>query len=570
MTRLNARQMIGALADHGNWQSWDEALPEVANDTEYGDELACARSKTGLDESVLTGAASIRGRRVGMLVCDFGFLGGSIGVAAGQRLTTAIRRATTERLPLLALPTSGGTRMQEGTTAFLQMVRITAAVTHHKAARLPYLVYLRHPTTGGVFASWGSLGHLTLAEPGALIGFLGPRVYEALYRSPFPDGVQTAENLYRRGLVDAVCRPDELAGVVARTLDVIREPSRAECVVSGRDRLPRAGCDIPAWHSVLASRHPQRPGVRELLAAAQVVVPLHGTSQGEVDPGLTVALVRFEDVSCVLVGQDRQAQQQSPLGPAALRQARRGMRLASELALPLVSVIDTPGGELSRSAEEGGIASEIAHCIADMITLDVPTLSVLLGQGAGGAALALFPADRALGAVHGWLSPLPPEGASAILHHTTDLAADMAARQGVRSADLLAMGALDGIIGEYPDTTTETARFCARVAAAIRHELASLATVDPVTRLHTRTQRFEKLTLQRRSATQMFEDERRLGARDVGVGVEVLHDERPQVVGVARSDVQDEVVGACEEVHLHHLRLAPDLLNEAEDLSAGV
>lgn len=493
MTRLGARQMIDVVADNGTWQSWDEALPDNARDAEYADELACARTKTGLDESVLTGEASIRGRRVAMLVCDFGFLGGSIGVAAGQRLTTAIRRATAQRLPLLALPTSGGTRMQEGTAAFLQMVAIAAAVTDHKAAKLPYLVYLRHPTTGGVYASWGSLGHLTIAEPGALIGFLGPRVYEALYRSPFPEGVQSSENLYERGLVDAVCRPGELARIVARALDIILEPSHAQSVLSASGRALR---DVPAWQSVLASRHPQRPGVRELLAGAQVV-PLHGTGQGEVDPGLTVALVRFEDTSCVLLGQDRVAQEQAPIGPAALRQARRGMRLASELGLPLVSIIDTPGGELSRAAEEGGIAPEIARCIADMITLDVPTVSVLLGQGTGGAALALFPADRTLAAAHGWLSPLPPEGASAILHHSTQHAADMAARQGVRSADLLAIGAIDGVIGEYPDARSEPAEFCARVAEAIRHELASLRAVDCVDRCSRRAQRFETLTLER-------------------------------------------------------------------------
>jgi acetyl-CoA carboxylase carboxyl transferase subunit beta len=152
---------------------------------------------------------------------------------------------------------------------------------------------------------------------------------------------------------------------------------------------------------------------------------------------------------------------------------------------------------LSRAAEEGGIAPEIAHCIADMITLDVPTVSVLLGQGTGGAALALFPADRTLAAAHGWLSPLPPEGASAILHHTTEHAADMAARQGVRSADLLAIGALDGVIGEYPDARSEPAQFCARVTAAIRHELASLRTVDSADRCNRRAQRFESLTLER-------------------------------------------------------------------------
>jgi acetyl-CoA carboxylase carboxyl transferase subunit beta len=206
-----------------------------------------------------------------------------------------------------------------------------------------------------------------------------------------------------------------------------------------------------------------------------------------------VGLVRFDDVSCVLLGQDRSAQADTPIGPAGLRQARRGMRLAAELGLPLVSVIDTPGGALTPAAEEGGIAGEIARCIADMITVEVPTLSVLLGQGTGGAALALFPADRILGATHGWLSPLPPEGASAILHHTTQRAAEMAERQGIRSADLLANGALDGIIPEYPDARGEPEKFCIRVAAAIRRELASLATVDAATRLRRRTLRFDGL-----------------------------------------------------------------------------
>ena len=426
MTRLNAREVIAAVIDDGSWTSWDDELPEVPASREYAEELACARTKTGLDESVLTGAATIRGQRVAMLVCEFGFLGGSIGVAAGHRLTMAIRRATAERLPLLALPTSGGTRMQEGTTAFLQMVRIAAAVTDHKAARLPYLVYLRHPTTGGVFASWGSLGHVTFAEPGALIGFLGPRVYEALYGDPFPTGVQTSENLCACGLIDAVTplrgsrrhggpRADDHHALASSN-----DPRRHRC-----KHLRRIA---PAWESVLASRRPDRPGVRELLHhAAADVLALNGTGQGENEPGLLLALARFGDEPCVLLGQDRRGQTpEAPLGPGALRQARRGMRLAAELDLPLVTVIDTAGAALSREAEEGGLAGEIARCIAEMVALEVPTVSVLLGQGTGGGALALVPADRILTAQHGWLSPLPPEGASAILYHDTDHAADMA------------------------------------------------------------------------------------------------------------------------------------------------
>ena len=168
--------MLAALLDAGTFQSWDTAPADVRPDPAYAADLAAARERTGLDESVITGEGRIGGHRVAVAASEFGFLGGSIGVAAGQRLTSAAERATAGRLPLIALPASGGTRMQEGTVAFLQMVKITAAVTAHQAAHLPYLVYLRHPTTGGVRASWASLGDVTLAEPGALIGFLGPRV----------------------------------------------------------------------------------------------------------------------------------------------------------------------------------------------------------------------------------------------------------------------------------------------------------------------------------------------------------------------------------------------------------
>jgi len=492
MTRLGAHDVVAAIADPGSWISWDLPPTEMTIDRRYADDLANARSRTGLDESVITGAAEIRGRRCAMLLCDFAFLGGSIGIAAGDRLTRAIRRATEEKLPLLALPTSGGTRMQEGTTAFLQMVKVTAAVVAHKSAHLPYLVYLRHPTTGGVFASWGSLGHVTFAEPGALIGFLGPRVYEALYGKPFPTGVQTAENLYARGLIDAVIPVDELADTVDCALDLITHRPHATATPWP---LRTASFDIPAWHSVTASRRPERPGVRELLSHATTrVMALNGSGQGENDPGLRLALTRFGDMSCVLLGQDRRGQTpEAPFGPGALRQARRGMRLAADLDLPLVTIIDTAGAALSQEAEEGGVAGEIARSIADMLTMQVPTVSVLLGQGAGGGALALVPADRILAAQNGWLSPLPPEGASAILYRDTSHAAAMAARQGIRSLDLLADGIVDSVIPEYPDAAEEPERFCRRVGAAINNELVVLGNTDSAERLIERERRFERI-----------------------------------------------------------------------------
>ena len=211
MSRITTDQLRDAVLDEGSFVSWDSAAAGGAGQRVLRRELADAREATGLDEAVLTGEGRIFGRRVAVVVCEFSFLGGSIGVAAAERITAAVQRATAERLPLLASPSSGGTRMQEGTVAFLQMVKIAAAVRLHKQAHLPYLVYLRNPTTGGVFASWGSLGHVTVAEPGALIGFLGPRVYEQLYGEPFPSGVQTAENLQRHGVIDGVVALDGAA-----------------------------------------------------------------------------------------------------------------------------------------------------------------------------------------------------------------------------------------------------------------------------------------------------------------------------------------------------------------------
>jgi acetyl-CoA carboxylase carboxyl transferase subunit beta len=456
-----------------------------------------------------------------------------------------VERATAEGLPLLASPASGGTRMQEGALAFVQMVKITVAVSAHRAAGLPYIVYLRHPTTGGVFASWGSLGHVTAAEPGALIGFLGPRVFESLHGYPFPAGVQVAENLFQHGLVDAVVSAQDARDIAIRALAVLcatrdgrgadgeygavvglsrpaglgaagpadaedfgvaagsrtagagaAGPAAAEDAVAAERRadLERAA-GVDAWEAISRSRRDDRPGVRTLLKlAACDITPLNGTGVGENDPGLLLALARFGAVPAVVLGQDRRRQQAGRhLGPAGLRVARRGMRLAAELGLPLVTVIDTAGAALSKAAEEGGLSAEIARSLADLVMLDAPTVCLLLGEGAGGAALALLPADRVLAAQHGWLSPLPPEGASVILYRSVDFAEEIARAQGVRAADLAADGIVDRVIPELPDAAYEPEAFCRRVARALEEEIAGLLRRPPADRLAARLERYRRL-----------------------------------------------------------------------------
>lgn len=493
------------VLDAGSFRTWDGPPvrpPQVDSVPGYEESLGRAAEKAGVDESVITGEGTLRDRRVVIIACEFDFLAGSIGIAAAERIVSAIERATAEGLPILASPTSGGTRMQEGTVAFLQMVKISAAVAGHKAAGLPYLVYLRHPTTGGVFASWGSLGHVSVAEPGALIGFLGPRVYEALYDAPFPDGVQVSENLARRGMIDGVLPPEGLRDLTARALQVLcQDPPAEDEPVPPHGPVPEPesddGAPPDAWDAITRSRRRDRPGARAFLErVAPDRVPLSGTGQGEDSGSLLLSLARFRGQSAVVLAQDRDAEsERSPLGPSALRSARRGMRIAAEMGVPLVLLIDTRGAALSREAEEGGLAGEIARSLADLVTLPTPTVSVILGQGTGGAALALLPADRVLCARHGWLAPLPPEGASAILYHETTRAAEVARSQGVTSADLLDAGVVDVVVPERPDAADEPDAFCDRMAGAVAAALVDVRRRPPERRYAERMMRYRDLGL---------------------------------------------------------------------------
>jgi acyl-CoA carboxylase subunit beta len=491
---LNAAELLDAVVDDGSFISWDMPALEQPVNEDYARDLARARERSGTDESVLTGSGLIRGHRVAVIVSEFSFLAGSIGHAAAQRIVAAVERATAEGLPLLAGPASGGTRMQEGTLAFLSMVKITGAVRAHRQAGLPYLVYLRHPTTGGVMASWGSLGHINVAEPGALLGFLGPRVYEALYGQSFPDGVQVAENLFNKGLIDAVVEPSELAEIIGRALDILAAKPTAGAV-PGPATLAVRPAAADAWTSIGISRQPRRPDLCQLLRyGADDALPLNGTGQGEKDPGLLLALARFGGQSCIVLGHARPLRKDAAgMGPGSLREARRGMKLAEELRLPLLTVIDTAGAALSQEAEEGGLAGEIARSLHELIGLQSPSVSVLLGQGAGGGALALLPADRTIAAQHSWLSPLPPEGASAIVHRTTDFAPQMADAQGVNVAALYANGLVDHIVDERDDASLEPKEFCARMARAIEYELGILTGVPVADLLAARSRKFREL-----------------------------------------------------------------------------
>lgn len=490
-THLPALEVLRTVLDPGTLTLWDEdAIQPDLGDT-YAAQLSQARELSGVDEALITGEGLLDGRRVAVAAGEFAFLAGSIGAAASERLTLAVERATREGLPFLASPSSGGTRMQEGTPAFLQMVKIAQAVVAHKRTGLPYLVYLRHPTTGGVLASWGSLGHLTIGEPGALIGFLGPRVREVIRGEPFPEGVQLAENLARRGVIDGVVALSDVRTVASKALTVLLSP---QYPVGEHVEPTNVVVSRPAWESVQATRRFDRPGLRDLIHhAVEAFIPLRGTGSGESDLTVIMGLARFPGFSCILVGQDRQAQQHAYLGPAALRVAQRGFQLAEELELPVITVIDTPGAELSTEAENGGMAGEIARCLGALATLRVPVVSIILGEGTGGGALALMPADRTICAENGWIAPLPPEGASAIVHRTGTRAPEMADAHRIRALDLLTIGAVDEIVPELPDASRNPVQFCQRIASVASAHVRELLQQPDEIRLNLRHQRYRRM-----------------------------------------------------------------------------
>ena len=464
--RLSAREAVEAIADDASFQRWDgrfAAFEPIPDD--YAEDLQAAQRLSGLTEAVLAGQADVGGIPAALIAWEFGFLGGSVGVATASRVVAAIRHATQEGLPLIVVPRSGGTRMQEGAPAFIQMVAIAAALSDHRTAGLPYVVHLCGPTAGGVLATLGSAGDITSAEPGAMVGFLGPRAFTAITGQEFPDGIQTAENLMSRGIIDAVVPWAELGSWLATVLGLWvdrRRPAAESTGVPARERVDlQAAPESPAelWAYVEDSRLAGRVDSEEFLAEHVTgMVRLPGTGAGETAQGAVIGLGRLDGMPVVIAATtDRRSGEALTVG--GLRTVRRGIALAERWGLPMVTVVDTLGAQLSVEGEQSGIAGEISRVMLDLVSASTPTASLLLGAGTGGAALALLATDRIVAGSHTWVAPLAPEGAAAIRHSGTHDPAQIAWDQRIGAHALAELGFLDHVVRESgPDWVAEAAR----------------------------------------------------------------------------------------------------------------
>jgi acetyl-CoA carboxylase carboxyl transferase subunit beta len=222
--RIDSAQRVMLLLDEGGIETQDENLestdPLNFSDTRpYKTRLEQSKSATGLKDAIINATGTIDGRPVIVSAMEYSFIGGSMGAVVGEAITRAIERACKERKPIIVVSASGGARMMEGVVSLMQMAKISAALARLDSARVPYVSVLTDPTTGGVTASYAMLGDLNIAEPGALIGFAGPRVIEQTIRQKLPEGFQTSEFLLQHGMLDAVVHRKEMKAYISRALD---------------------------------------------------------------------------------------------------------------------------------------------------------------------------------------------------------------------------------------------------------------------------------------------------------------------------------------------------------------
>lgn len=478
MQARTSAELIGALVETGTFRTWDTPREDAGLAADYVAELQQAQAASGRDEAVITGEGVVGGYRVALIISEFGFIGGSIGVQTATRIVRALDRAAELHLPLVGALASGGTRMQEGTAAFVHMREITAAFMRHRAQHLPSIMFLCHPSFGGALASWGSLATVTIAQEHAAIGLLGPRIQRAVAGETLPLGIQRAEHLLEFGLVDDVAPFEEFASRAAEALDLLCGPDRPDPELGHAIRMLSRRAEEPGAFTVPADRLARsadgaRAGVRDLIAALPgPTVWLRGSASDGTGPTV-LCIVRIAGVRALIVGQDRAAPRPE-CGTDDLKRAREGIRVAHWLGLPIVTVVDTPGAELSAAAEEGGLAGEIAMTLAALASRTVPVVTLLLGQGTGAAAVALFGGDVVVAAEGAWLAAMPLEGAAEILFGDSSRAVDAAAAQRVSAAELLADGIVDRVVSEPATVAAPRDAFAGAVLEAVAEELIRL------------------------------------------------------------------------------------------------
>ena len=468
--RISAKRRIKMIADKGSFKEWFTGI-DNSNPLDYPDypqKIEDLREKTHLDEAILIGEATIGGIRTVIGAMDTRFLMASMGYVVGEKITRSFEEATKQGLPVILFCCSGGARMQEGIVSLMQMAKTSAAIKRHSQAGLLYTSVLTDPTTGGVTASFAMLGDIILAEPGALIGFAGPRVIEQTIGEKLPDGFQRAEFQLKHGFVDAIVERDELKDTLGKILrlhrptegyanfDPAHDDDRYEPTELMRERNTFSK-PLEPWDKVMAARQMKRLASVDYMGQIfDEFMELHGDRYFRDDPAIVggIAYLDGQPVTVIGVhkGKDLKDCKERNFGmpsPEGYRKAIRLMKQAEKFNRPIITFVNTSGAYPGKEAEENGQGEAIARNLYEMSGIQVPILCLMIGEGGSGGALALAVGNEVWMMENATYSILSPEGFASILWKDGKRAKEAATVMKITAQDLKELSVVDKVIPEY-------------------------------------------------------------------------------------------------------------------------
>lgn len=484
--RVHAYRRLEMLMDEGTFEEWNKEM-EFSNPLDfpgYEKKVLAAKEKTHLNEAIVTGKGRIKGFETAIGVCDARFLMSSMGHIVGEKITNLVERATAEKLPVIIFACSGGARMQEGLVSLMQMAKTSAALEkHHEAGQL-FVSVLTDPTTGGVTASFAMLGDIILAEPNALIGFAGPRVIQQTIGQKLPEGFQRAEFLVEHGFVDKIVHRSEQRDVLADILKMHKkqeggcaaaensEESTATAAYSvdkHLEEMKKSG--KTAWDTVQLSRSGNRPVATDYINAIfEDFMEFHGDRYFGDDGAIVGGIATFHGMPVTVIGQQKGRTTKENIkrnfgmpSPEGYRKALRLMKQADTFGRPIICFVDTPGAFCGLEAEERGQGEAIARNLFEMASLTVPVLSVVIGEGGSGGALAMAVANEVWMLENAIYSILSPEGFASILWKDSKKAAEAAKVMKITATDLYERGMIEQVIPEEEPACAETVPVLARI-----------------------------------------------------------------------------------------------------------
>lgn len=466
--RIKAKTRIKMVADKGSFTEWCTGLANSnpLDYPEYEEKIAQVQAKTHLEEAVRIGEAKIDGQRVVLGVCDARFLMGSMGHVVGEKITQSFERATQERLPVILFCCSGGARMQEGIISLMQMAKTSAAIKRHSEAGLLYIPVLTDPTTGGVTASFAMLGDIILAEPGALIGFAGPRVIAQTIGQKLPEGFQRSEFLVEHGIIDGIVRRENLKQTLSNLMKLhqrnkgycqfLRISLPEENKEEKKSRKRKKEKEMTAWEKVEAARDSKRLTSLDYIETIfDSFMELHGDRAFRDDGAVVGGLAVLDGQPVTVIGVQKGRNTKDNItrnfgmpSPEGYRKALRLMKQAEKFNRPVICFIDTPGAFCGIEAEERGQGEAIARNLLEMSDLKVPVLSIVIGEGGSGGALALGVANEVWMMENATYSILSPEGFASILWKDSKKAKEAAEVMKITAKDLLELGIVEQVIPE--------------------------------------------------------------------------------------------------------------------------